>query len=858
MKKSTQNPTWPILKTYSPKHLENIAMPTGGIGTGTISLGGRGNLLDFEVLNKPAKGFTPIGFHPGSAQRMGPMLIVRAQSPNRAPVARLLEGPLPSSVRQGPFGSPAINHGMPRFQSAKFHAAYPLAQVELFEKNLPFDTRLEVFNPLIPGDAPASSLPVMAIRIVITNRTAKPLSVSTAASLPNFIGVDPSHSVRAFAGIPTPVGGTGNANTFKSQSNLQGLLLTAPTLDPASPQFGSLALATTAQKGVSHRTDWTTGGWSEGILDFWEDLLDDGSLDPRPMAGHDRPHASLAVKTNLKSKQSHAFTFLITWHFPNRLDWSSTFPIGNLYTTLYKDAWDAAAQIAPKLPDLEKRTVSFVSALVNSKLPTTAVEAALFNVSTLRSQTCFQTPDGTLFGWEGSGIHAGSCAGSCTHVWNYEQTLGLLFSDLSRSMRTIEFKHSTRSDGMMCFRSEFPINKLPNFQVAAADGQMGALVRLYRDWQLSGDDAFLKSLWPNAKKALEFCWAKGGWDADQDGVMEGCQHNTMDVEYFGPNPQMTGWYLAALRACEEMAHHLGDAPFADKCHALFISGSAWMDTHLFNGEYYEHHVTPVADKSAIHPALAAGMGAASTTNPDFQLASGCLVDQLVGQFAAHASGLGHLHAPAKIKKTLQSILKHNTVKGFDQRFNNMRSYAMGAERALVMASYPRGNRPPKPFPYFAEVMTGFEYTAALGMLYEGMESQGLRAISDIRHRYDGLSRNPFDEAECGHHYARAMIAWGAIPALTGFTYSAISGRITFKSKPGKRTWFFSTGSAWGTFTQQTTKSASKITLTLLGGKLFLKTLTLSGLETHTLPKPKTFIAGQSLKFSMKRTSPQRI
>jgi non-lysosomal glucosylceramidase len=857
MPNSNQSPTWPILKSYSPRHLENITLPTGGIGTGTISLGGRGNLLDFEVQNKPAKGFTPIGFHPGSAQRLGPMLIVRAQSPNQAPVARLLEGPLPPSARQGPFGSPAINHGLPRFQSAKFHAAYPLAQVELFEKNLPCDARLEVFNPLIPGDAPASSLPVMAIRVVITNRTSKPLSVTTAASLPNFIGVDPAHSVRAFAGIPTPVGGKDNINTFFSQPNLQGLQLTAPTLDIASPQFGTLALATTAKTGVTHRIDWTSGGWSEGILDFWEDLLADGSLDPRPMAGHDRPHASLAVRANLKPKQSHAFTFLITWHFPNRLNWSSAFTIGNLYTTLYKDAWDAALKIAPELPSLEKRTVSFVKSLVESNLPRAAVEAALFNISTLRSQTCFQTPDGHFFGWEGSGIHAGSCAGSCTHVWNYEQTLSALFPTLARSMRTIEFNHSTRADGMMCFRSEFPIDKLPNFQVAAADGQMGTLVRLYRDWQLSGDDAFLKSLWPNAKKALEFCWAKGGWDADQDGVMEGCQHNTMDVEYFGPNPQMTGWYLAALRACEEMASHLGDTAFADKCRALFNSGSAWMDIHLFNGEYFEHHVTPIADKSAIHGALAAGMGSASTTNPDFQLASGCLVDQLVGQAAAHAAGLGYLHHPSKIKKTLQSILKYNTVHGFDQRFNNMRSYAMGSERALVMASYPRGNRPPKPFPYFAEVMTGFEYTAALGMLYENLEKPALRIISDIRNRYDGLSRNPFDEAECGHHYARAMIAWGAITALTGFQYSAVSESLTFKAKPGKHSWFFSAGNAWGTFTQHTTKSSSQITLKLLEGNLTLKSLTLAGLATHTFANSKALIPSQPLNLTLKLKPSQR-
>ena len=109
---------------------------------------------------------------------------------------------------------------------------------------------------------------------------------------------------------------------------------------------------------------------------------------------------------------------------------------------------------------------------------------------------------------------------------------------------------------------------------------MGCIMKMYRDWQLSGDDNTLRKLWPNVRKAVEFCWIKGGWDADRDGVMEGCQHNTMDVEYYGPNPQMEIWYLGALRAAEEMAKGAGDKAFAALCRDLFdkatpsASGSA--------------------------------------------------------------------------------------------------------------------------------------------------------------------------------------------------------------------------------------------------------------------------------------------
>ena len=171
---------------------------------------------------------------------------------------------------------------------------------------------------------------------------------------------------------------------------------------------------------------------------------------------------------------------------------------------------------------------------------------------------------------------------------------------------------------------------------------MACLVHLYLDWKLSGDDEFLTTLWPAARRALEFCWIPGGWDADRDGVMEGVQHNTMDVEYYGPNPQMGSWYLAALRACAEMAESQGDAEFAGYCRQLFTSGSQWLDAELFNGEYYRHEVRGVQRSRT---SIAAGlrhrsMGAADSTEPDLQLADGCLVDQLVGQYAAALVGLG--------------------------------------------------------------------------------------------------------------------------------------------------------------------------------------------------------------------------
>jgi len=357
----------------------------------------------------------------------------------------------------------------------------------------------------------------------------------------------------------------------------------------------------------------------------------------------------------------------------------------------------------------------------------------------------------------------------------------------------------------------------------------------------------LKDLWPHVKRALEFCWIKGGWDADRDGVMEGCQHNTMDVEYYGPNPQMGVWYLGALRAAEEMARYLGEDDFAATCRDLFERGRDWIDKNLFNGQYYEHHIRPPKDKSQIAPSLLIGMGAKDPTSPDYQLGSGCLVDQLVGQYMAHVCDLGYLLKPSNERRTLQAIMKYNLRTGLYGHFNCMRSFALGDESALLMASYPK-NRPKNPFPYFTEVMTGFEYTAAIGMLYEGQTDNGLKCIRNIRDRYDGRRRSPFNEAECGHHYARAMASWAAVLAMTGFGYSGVEKSMTFAAKNGE--FFFSNGYAWGTCSLKKGRKDIQVELSVLHGQLHLSKFVLRKFGHIRFDETLLIKAGEKAEFSI--------
>ena len=859
-----RSPNWPILKYYNQEHLARIAMPLGGIGTGTVSLGGRGDLRDWEIMNRPAKGFIPgLAEHDARGARPNPpFFALMVQTADGKTFAKALEGPLELAEYEGDWGSSVANHGLPRFQECSFGVAYPLAQVLLSNPAAPVTVRLEAFNPLIPANADDSGIPVAVLRYVIRNQTEGTIVAAVCGSLPNFIGMDGSaHKSRDWVGRYPLTGARGNRNEFRRQGDLQGIFMQSDGVDLWKSQWGTLALTINGYEDVSHRTAWAKLSWGNSLRDFWDDFIADGRLEEREYIGEDMPMASLAVRTEIPAGEETSVTFLLTWHFPNRITWTPTQMceegkcneadhIGNYYTTQYRDAWDVACQIAPRIDALEMDTVRFVTAFCRSDLPDVVKEAALFNVSTLRSQTCFRTSDGRFFGWEGSCNHEGCCHGSCTHVWNYEQTIPYLFGGLARSMREVEFAHATREDGLMAFRVNLPLGRATQYGRAAADGQMGCIMKMYRDWQLSGDDALLQTLWPKVRAALAFCWIAGGWDADQDGVMEGCQHNTMDVEYYGPNPQMGLWYLGALRAAEEMARAVAEVEFAEKCRTLFERGSAWIDAHLFNGEYYEHHIWPPKDASDVAEVLLVGMGAKDPTKPELQLGAGCLVDQLVGQFMAHVCGLGYLVKPEYVRKTLQSILRYNLREGLFDHFNCMRSFALGDEAALLMASYPK-ERPENPFPYYSEVMTGFEYTAAVGMLYEGQVDEGVRCIANVRTRYDGRKRNPFDEAECGHHYARAMVAWAAMLALEGFHYSAVNRTMRFTAQDG--TFFWATGEAWGTCTIRTNSESAEAFLDVLYGDLVIEYFALTGLGEATLDAVQCLSAGEQAIFRLAST-----
>jgi non-lysosomal glucosylceramidase len=825
-------------RSFADDGLRTVAFPLGGIGTGSISLGGRGQLRDWEIFNRPDKGNSPAYCFPA----------VWVKVNGRKPVSRVLEAQIAPPF-EGPSGLGSNNvPGLPRLKRAIFTGATPFARIEFQDSDLPVQISLEAFNPLVPLDVEASGIPAAILRYSVRNASSKAARVGVSFSLEN------------------PVGREGRRATFREETGISGLYMDDPFLAVGDPLKGSLVLAVIAppQGSVSYLRGWKRTQWWDGALAFWDDFTADGALDSGSSGAS--PVASLAVTQPLPVAGTAVVTFLIAWHFPNRTParcgWKAPegeekTQVGNWYTVRFRDAWDAASYVARELPALEARTRRFYSAIESSTLPGAVLDAATANLLTLKTNTAFRTADGEFHGFEGCNDHAGCCHGSCTHVWNYEQATAFVFPSLSRSLRESEFLRNTNEQGRMGFRSFLPDGK-QIWDKAAADGQMGCLIRLYRDWNLGGDTTWLRRIWPQAKRALEFAWIEHGWDSDTDGVMEGVQHNTYDVEFFGPNPLCGVLYLGALRAGEKMAKAVGDHASADRYRRLFDAGSRWIDAHLFNGEYYIQKILPRA-ADEIADGLRVGLGAGDPTAPDYQLGDACLVDQLLGQCVAHVAGLGYLLDRSHVRQTLRSIYRYNFKADLSRHESVQRTYALGDEAGVLVASYPSGQRPPVPFPYFAEVWTGLEYQLAALLIYEDMLAEALKVIEATRLRHDGVRRNPWNEPECGHHYARAMSSWAVLLAWSGFHYSAVEQELALLPRGNAAVFrsFWSAPGAWGEFFEQVTGLEHRVTVEVVEGKLEIQSLRLRAVSF----RPRTLAAtlGRvALEASWRDDRPERV
>ena len=814
---------------YEGRFTKEISFPLGGIGSGSIGLAGNGALRDFEIFNRPAKG----SFN-GYTN-----FAVKAITEKNV-YAKILNGDMTDSF-SGIFGrlygsgaEQSTMCGFPHFKNHVFNGEFPIAEISFSDEDFPGEVMLRAFNPFIPLDEDNSSIPGAFFEVVFKNTTKEKIEFHTALSVCN-----PYRDSK---------------NVLKEFGAFRGISLYNTGVDKDSTEYGDLTFATDNNNCYA-QCYWYRGTWNDDKVTFWNNFNSREKMPERfyneeKLNKNNKDHATLGRYRTVLPGEDVSFRFVLTWNVPNNYNYWEEDENGknetwkNYYAVLFEDSTASAKYSLENWDMLYGKTDTFRKALHGTTIDKTVLDAAASSLSILKTATVLRLEDGSFYGWEGLNQNTGSCEGTCQHVWNYAYALCFLFPKLERSIRQNEFDYEVLPSGHSYFRLKLPLSRNPKGWVACVDGQMGMVIKSYREWKISGDDEFLKKNWEKIKLVLNYAVSPENphkWDENADGVLEGRQHHTLDMELFGPSAWLQGMYLSALKAASEMAEYLGEEDVKERYLSIFESGKKWTAENLFNGRYFIHKID-LKDKSIIDR-----FGADSYWNEEigqikYQIGEGCSIDQLLGQWHSDLLSLGDNFDSKQADTALDSVFDINFVDCMRNFANPWRVFALNDESGTIICGYPDDvQKPAIPVPYCEEVMTGFEYAFAGELIMKGKIDKGLRVVKAIRDRYDGEKRNPYNEIECGCNYARVMASFALIPAFGGFRFHLPKGYIGFSPViDGDFKCIFSLGTGWGEF--ERTEREQKILIK--DGKLVL-----SSFDTNLENAPKELmIDGKKISF----------
>ncbi len=472
------------------------------------------------------------------------------------------------------------------------------------------------------------------------------------------------------------------------------------------------------------------------------------------------------------------------------------------YATKFKSIGEVVQSWKDRYGELRKRSERFRDAFYDTTLPPEVVEAAAANLTILKSPTILRQHDGRTWCFEGCCDTHGCCAGSCTHVWNYAQAICHLFPALERSLRRTEYFEGQDERGRQAFRVNLPISP-GGGSFDASDGQLGGIMKARREWAISSDDAWLEKFYPNINRSMAYMIEK--YDPRHTGLLEEEHHNTYDINYFGPDGHCGSFYLGALAAMIEMGKAVGDD--VSLYEELLAKGKKRMVDELYNGEYFIQIVQKEGLTDNFHPVNPDDQSEAyretarqvNEQGPKYQYGNGCLSDGVLGLWMAKACGMVDPIIPEDlVRNHLKAVHKYNLKKSLLRHANPQRpTFAMGDDGGLLLCSWPKGGKPLLPFVYSDEVWTGIEYQVASHLMMLGCVDEGLEIVRVCRDRYDGARRNPFNEYECGHWYARAMSSFALLQGLTGLSYDARTKTLYVDSRIGDFRAFLSTETGYG-------------------------------------------------------------
>jgi uncharacterized protein (DUF608 family) len=751
---------------YIGEYLSRVAFPLGGIGAGMICIEGTGTLSHFSIHNKPEIFNEPCIFS---------AICIKGEKN----IARVIEGPVPSWKIFGPEGTgnggSGKNYGLPRFAKvSSFKARFPFATVKLEDPKIPLEVQITGWSPFTPPDANNSSLPVVALEYHFSNPTSQPVEAVYSFNARNIFA--------------------GRDNKDRVLKIKNGFVLSHPGTEEEPSKQGAFAVCVD-DPNVKVNCAWFRGGHFDPLTMAWKDIENGICCDKPPITeGGSSPGASVYVPIKLSPGKEKTIEVMLSWYVPETKLRTGEDPKDcgeqcqkgpSHYKPWYAGRFANIEEVTKYWRDnyatLRDQSKRFSDCFYDTTLPPEVIEAVAANLTILKSPTVLRQTDGRLWCWEGCCDNVGCCAGSCTHVWNYAQAIPHLFPQLERTLRQTEFNESQDERGHQIFRSNIPIRKAVHHWRAASDGQLGGIMKVYRDWRISGCTEWLKNIWPKVKASLNYCIET--WDPEHNGVLSEPHHNTYDIEFWGPDPMCSSFYLGALEAAIEMGKALDDQ--VPLYAALLKKGQQYVNEQLFNGEYFYQRIQwkdmkteSPTEKVSYSPEAVELL---NKEGPKYQYGKGCLSDGVLGAWMALVCGLDDVLDSEKIASHLRSVYKYNLKRDLSEHANPQRpTYALGNEGGLLLCTWPKGGKLSLPFIYSDEVWTGIEYQVAAHLMSKGMVEEGLEIVRTCRDRYDGRVRNPFDEYECGHWYARAMSSYALLQGLTGARFDAVEKVLYLK------------------------------------------------------------------------------
>jgi non-lysosomal glucosylceramidase len=691
-------------------------------------------------------------------------LAIRVQQKGKAPFVKALQ-------------TEAVGH-FEAMDSLTFKGEYPFANYQFEDKQLPVEVTLEVFNPFTPMDLKNSALPCVIYNVTVTNTTASPIEANVLSAQKNALGYSEGET-----------GSFGNnINTIKTdESGAKILHMKRNNNDNADMVLMS------SVSNVSATAEWSSNA------DLKHQFAHTGLLIEKEQSvvssQGNSVNGALSAPIKLAAGESKTITFVLAWYFSD-IDhgevkkWTKDNPWqrdGQMYNNWWPNALGLASYLRENLTNLTERTRLFHKTLYASTLPVWLIDRCSSQLAVLRSQTCWWAKDGYFGAWEGCNPTEGCCAANCTHVWHYAQAHARLLPELARKMREQDYDHMLPS-GLIPYRHS---NQKP-----AADGHFGSILNTYREHLCSSDNKWLLSRWSDIKTAMD--WGITTWDPKRNGFMANQQHNTLDGNLDGCSSWIGSLYLSALEAAARMAEEAGEVEIANEYRLIRASGKKLQNDRLWNGEYYVQE----AGKERVQDYL-----------------DGCHIDQVLGEWWADQVDIDRNYPADRSKQAMASLLKYNFRADFYGQSLKPRQYCEIDDGGMKMITWPNDPQPIPGMKYGDEVMTGFEYGAAVTMIQNGMLKEGLMLLKVVADRYDGRLRtegvssvkngpwgysgNPFGDDECGKFYGRSLSVWSSLTALQGFKYDGPAKKIGFAPvlTPDNHASFFTVAHGYGLYKQ---------------------------------------------------------